>query len=77
MKRLYNRIFNKWRMSIIIFIAIFHFFFKWQLIKENQFRTKIVSNPILGYLSEDDVCVNTYLKTNIYTGKTKSKFVEI
>ena len=41
---------------------------KWQLIKEN---------PILGILSNNEVCVNTYLKTNIYTGKTKSKFVEI
>jgi len=63
MKKLYNRLFNRWS--------------KWQLIKENEIRTKIVSNPILGYLSEDRVCVSTYIKTNIYTGKVKSKFVEI
>lgn len=63
MKKLYNRIFNRWT--------------KWELIKENETRNKTVSNPILGILSDSKVCVNTYLKTNIYTGKTKSKFVEI
>lgn len=63
MKKLYNRIFNKWT--------------KWQLISANEIRYLEVTNPILGVVQSGNVLVDKYMKTNKYTGNVKVKFVEI
>jgi len=58
-----DRIFNRWT--------------KWKIVRENEMRTKTVTNVLLGGLLEKSIVyVDVFRKENKYNGKVKYKFIE-